>query len=68
MKAGRRCKGDESHLDHCLHTTRSCGIAEVAGVTCIKNEGAYWAVFAFIFIKQSLMKRNKLLTYQQTGI
>jgi len=34
-----RCKGDESHLLHCPHTAlRSCGIAEVAGVTCIKNE------------------------------
>ena len=35
-----RCKGDESHLLHCPHTAlRSCGIAEVAGVTCIQNEG-----------------------------
>jgi len=34
-----RCKGDESHLLHCPHTAlRSCGIAEVAGVTCILNE------------------------------
>ena len=35
-----RCKGDEEHLLHCPHTAlRSCGIAEVAGVTCIQNEG-----------------------------
>jgi len=34
-----RCKGDELHLLHCPHTAlRSCGIAEVAGVTCIQNE------------------------------
>jgi len=34
-----RCKGDELHLLHCPHTAlRPCGIAEVAGVTCIQNE------------------------------
>ena len=38
-----RCKGDESHLLHCPHTAlRFCGIAEVAGVTCIQNEGDYF--------------------------
>ena len=35
-----RCKGDELHLLRCPHTALpTCGIAEVAGVTCIQNEG-----------------------------
>jgi len=32
------CNGDESHLLDCLHTSfRSCGVNEVAGVTCLKQ-------------------------------
>ena len=69
-----RCKGDELHLLHCPHTAlRSCGIAEVAGVTCIQNEGdkltgliicSYIYIICATFIMESpksCIKDNKVI-------
>ena len=65
-----RCKGDESHLLHCPHTAlRSCGIAEVAGVTCIKNEGdaAAWSSLSYS-LKSNWANSSPVKSHQKATI